>query len=232
MILPYPAGATGEIAPPLRNGDRMNSDEFRRRLESSPNQKGELLDGVVHMAAATRATLHGRPHSRLSHWLSEYELETPGAEAYVETTVRFDDAQCPQPDLFLLIEPACGGQALLSTDDYVEGAPELVAEISASTQGEDLHDKFNLYHQNGVREYIVWRTPEKRIEWYVARKRGFKALAASSDGILKSETFPGLWLDAEAMAAAKVKRVLKVLRQGFASPEHAAFVAKLKAARK
>jgi Uma2 family endonuclease len=164
MILPYRAAASGDPAAPLENGERMRSDEFRRRLEATPDQKGELLDGVVHMAAATRFTLHGRPHTRMSHWLSGYEFETLGVEACVETTIRLDDVQCPQPDLFLLIEPACGGQATLTTDDYVEGPPELVCEISASTQGEDLRDKFQLYHRNGVREYIVWRTPDVLVQ--------------------------------------------------------------------
>ena len=46
--------------------------------------------------------------------------------------VRLDLDNAPQPDAVLMIEERCGGQARLSDDDYIEGAPELVAEIAAS----------------------------------------------------------------------------------------------------
>jgi len=45
--------------------------------------------------------------------------------------------------------------------------------------------------------------------------------------VIRSEVFPGLWLDADALLRRDRKRLLSVLRQGLASPEHAAFVAKL-----
>jgi hypothetical protein len=48
-----------------------------------------------------------------------------------------------------------------------------------------------------------------------------------ADGILRSEVFPGLWLDPAAFLKRDGKRLLAVLRQGLAAPEHAAFVAKL-----
>jgi hypothetical protein len=39
--------------------------------------------------------------------------------------------------------------------------------------------------------------------------------------------FPGLWLDPAALLRRDGKRVREVLDQGLATPEHAAFVAKL-----
>ena len=51
------------------------------------------------------------------------------------------------------------------------------------------------------------------------------------EGILRSETFPGLWLDGPALAALNLARVLEVGRTGVATTEHAAFVTKLQAAR-
>ena len=53
----------------------------------------------------------------------------------VYSLVRLDLDNAPQPDAVLMIEERCGGQARLSDDDYddyIEGAPELVAEIAAS----------------------------------------------------------------------------------------------------
>jgi hypothetical protein len=55
----------------------------------------------------------------------------------------------------------------------------------------------------------------------------FKEMQPGADGILRSEVFPGLWLDSVAFLANDKKRVREVLSQGLASPEHAAFVAKL-----
>jgi hypothetical protein len=50
------------------------------------------------------------------------------------------------------------------------------------------------------------------------------------DGIYRSEVFPGLWLEAEALFAEDLDRLMRVLDEGLATPEHAAFAAKLIAA--
>ncbi len=55
---------------------------------------------------------------------------------------------------------------------------------------------------------------------------------ADPDGIYRSETFPGLWLDARALYAEDLQRLIEVLDQGLATPEHAAFAAKLAEARR
>ena len=39
----------------------------------------------------------------------------------------------PQPDVFLIVQPEHGGQVRISEDDYIEGGPELVAEVAASS---------------------------------------------------------------------------------------------------
>ena len=72
--------------------------------------------------------------------------------------MRLDEDNEPQPDVLLRIEPDAGGQSRVSGDDYIEGAPELVVEIVASSTSVDLHDKLRAYRRNGVREYVVWRT--------------------------------------------------------------------------
>ena len=49
------------------------------------------------------------------------------------------------------------------------------------------------------------------------------------DGLYKSQIFPGLWLDPTAMVEGDMEKVLAVLQKGIESPEHAAFVAQLRA---
>ena len=130
----------------------------------------------------------------------------------------------------MFIDPRRGGQAGIDTDDYVSGAPELIVEIARSSLHRDLGSRLAMYQRNGVREYLVWRIEARAIDWFVLRQGQFVPLAADASGFLKSETFPGLWLDAAAALADDLLRVLAVLQQGLATPEHAAFVGKLNAA--
>jgi Uma2 family endonuclease len=118
--------------PPLENGDRLTRYEFERRYNAMPHlKKAELIEGIVYMAAALRFRSHGQPHSRIMTWLGVYETTTLGVALGIEPTVRLDLDNEPQPDAVLLIEENSGGQARVSEDDYIEGAPELVVEIAA-----------------------------------------------------------------------------------------------------
>jgi Uma2 family endonuclease len=215
--------------PPLEQGDRLTRDEFERRYDAMPElKKAELIEGVVYiMPPAVRWENHATPHADLVACLVFYRGATPGVRVGDNGSIRLDLDNEPQPDAAMIIDPALGGQATISDDDYVEGAPELVAEVSASTKSLDLNAKLRVYRRNGVREYIVWRVHDKVIDWFVLRHGNYEAIPAPSDGIHRSEVFPGLWLDAAALMRGDVAKVLGVLQQGMQSPEHSAFVALL-----
>ena len=108
-----------------------------------------------------------------------------------------------------------------------KGAPELIAEISASSVSYDLGKKLHVYRRNGVREYIVWRVQDHEIDWYVLREEQYERSAPAADGLLHSEVFPGLWLDASALLRGDLATVLARAQDGLASAEHAAFAARL-----
>ena len=114
-------------------------------------------------------------------------------------------------------------------DVKIEGAPDLVAEVAASSANYDLHDKLNAYRRNGVREYIVYRVLEREVDWFVLRDGRFEALAPSADGLLRSTIFPGLWLDVAALVLGDLATVLAVVQQGVSTPEHAELAAALRA---
>ena len=218
--------------PPLENGDSLTRAEFERRYEAMPNlKKAELIEGEVYMPSPVRQARHSHPHTRLVTWLGNYETDTPGVEAGDNGSIRLDLDNEPQPDAFLFIRTERGGQVRLSDDDYVEGAPELVAEIAASSASIDLGKKFHVYRRNGVREYIVWRVLDRQVDWYVNRDGRFEPVHPPADGILRSEVFPGLWLDAAALAGHDRKAVQAALQRGLDSPEHAEFVARLERGR-
>src|SRR5438067_648935 len=131
-----PEGSEPSTSEPLLEpGDRLSRDEFERRYERMPHvKKAELIEGIVYMPSPLRAEAHGKPDILLSTWLGAYMAETPGVHCYGNSTVRLDLDNEPQPDLVLIKSPTKGGQAKISADDYLEGAPELVVEIVASSQ--------------------------------------------------------------------------------------------------
>ncbi|MBY0525739.1 MAG: Uma2 family endonuclease [Gemmataceae bacterium] len=214
--------------PPLAPGERLTSDEFHRRYEAMPQlKKAELIEAVVHMPSPVRYRRHGWPSRHLSGWLAVYEAATPGVEGADNTTIRLDLDNEPQPDALLLIDPARGGQARISEDDYIVAAPELVAEVAASSVRYDLNTKLTVYQRSGVRECLVWRVDDHQVDWFVLRGARYEPLARSDDGVLRSEVFPGLWLNADALTRGDLARVLAVLQDGLRTTEHVAFVGRL-----
>lgn len=217
-----------EVIPPLENGDRLSRDEFERRYEAMPpGKKAELIEGVVYLPSPVTLSEHGSPHFKLVWLLGNYWMATPGVHPADNTTVRLDMDNEPQPDILLYIEPGRGGQLHSDTGRYVEGAPEFVAEIAASSVNIDLHAKLNAYRRNGVREYVVWRVLERAIDWFILRGGNYDRLAAGADDIHRSEILPGLWLDTAAILRSDWPAALRAVQAGIASPEHAAFVQRL-----
>jgi Uma2 family endonuclease len=163
----------------------------------------------------------------LVHWLTTYENESPGTEALDNATNILGPESELQPDGCLFILPEFGGQVWEDERGYINGAPDLVGEISDTTESVDLNKKKRDFEVAGVREYLVIAMRTKLVHWFVRQRGRFKAMPPHTDGILRSDVFPGLWLDPSAFLRRDYKQVLAVLSLGLASPEHAAFVAKL-----
>ena len=213
---------------PLENGDRLTRAEFERRYEAMPDlKKAELIEGEVYVASPVRHRRHSKPHSQIHGWLLVYVAASPGVEAGDNGSIRLDLDNEPQPDAYLMIQPERGGQARISEDDYVEDAPELIAEVAASSVSYDLGKKLNSYRRNGVREYIVWRVLDREVDWFVLCDGRYEPLPPASDGPCCSKVFPGLWLDSNALIRDDLATVLAVVQQGLKSPEHADFAAGL-----
>lgn len=238
-----PSGSATDPIPPLRDGDRLSLAEFERRFDAMPRlKKAELLDGVVHipfaeevvdgegdasMSSPVSVLDHSHSHLKLAIWLGTYWDETPGVMACLDGTIRLDAESMPQPDAFLFVMPEHGGQARIGPDGFLAGAPELAAEVAASTAAYDLHAKMEVFRRNGVREYLVWRTRDQAVDWFVLRDGRYDRLAPGPDGLLRSETFPGLWLEPTALIEEGRGRIGRAVRRGIASAEHAAFVDRL-----
>ncbi len=224
QLTPHAEQTTAAKIPHLHTGDRLTRVEFERRYLAMPHvNKAELVEGVVYLPSPVSADEHGEPHFDLITWLGNYRVQTPGVLGGDNTTVRLDIDNELQPDAHLRIRPESGGSARI-VDGSIEGAPEFLAEVSATSASYDLHDKFNAYRRNGVKEYFVWRVEDAAIDWFVLRDGRFDRLSPDADGIYRSRVFPGLWLEPAALVARNVSRVFEVLQAGLASSEHAAFV--------
>jgi Uma2 family endonuclease len=213
--------------PKLRHGERLSRTEFERRYEAMPNVKAELLDGVVYVMSSPVSTDHGSPHFKFSSWLGYYEAHTPGVEGGDNTTTRLSDNNDVQPDVYLRILETHGGVSHIDEDRYVAGAPELIGEVARSSASYDRTVKMPIYRRDGVREFILWRVADNAIEWFILRGSDYQLLTPGDDGILRSETFPGLWLDVEAMLRLDGAAVFRALQLGIDSREHARFVEQL-----
>jgi Uma2 family endonuclease len=217
--------ATGRPDGPLHNGDRRTQAEFHRLYESAPDDvRFELVGGVVYMASPLRR-VHALYHSDLSAALAGYVRKTPGVELLDNATVILGEESEPQPDLLVRILTEFGGQSKENEDGYIEGAPELVAEIAHSMRAIDMHQKRTDYGQAGVREYLVLCIAERQLHWFDFKSR--RAIEADADGVHRSRVFPGLWIEAPAHLGRRSARLQQMTKRGIASPEHAAFIKRL-----
>lgn len=213
----------------LHNGDRMTQKEFHRIYSQMPeNFRAELIGGIVYVASPLKLP-HGKNHLPLGTLLFAYEAHTPGVECCDNTTVILGEESEPQPDLFLRILPEYCGQSQTDDDDYVVGAPELLTEITHSSRSVDLHGKREDYARHGGLEYLVLCLREKQLRWFDLRAN--QELQPDADGVFRIRTFPGLWIHGDALLARDFHRLMATLNQGLATPEHAAFVRRLAAAR-
>jgi Uma2 family endonuclease len=218
------------VLPPLVHGQRLDRATFHERYEAMPeNTRAELIGGVVYMPSQLYND-HGDTTMSAAGWLAFYKLRTPGLIPTAGTSTLLDDAGEPQPDLSVRIEPACGGQTHIE-GGYIAGAPELVVELARSSKSIDLGSKKNDYERTGVLEYVVIAIDPDEIFWFVRRNERFVRLDPGPDGLYRSEAMPGLWLDAAALYDGNLNRLAEVVEQGCATHEHAAFVARLNAAR-
>lgn len=219
-VLPAASGSAR-----LEAGDHLDRDAFHRRYMDLPGiKKAELIDGVVYMPSPTRVRDHATPHGHVVTWLGTYQARSPGVRLADNATVFLGPSDEVQPDALLLLDPAAGGRTRVGEAGYVEGPPELVVEIAASSASYDLHAKRRAFERAGVAEYVVIVVAERRVAWWRLANGRYDVLMADGDGIVRSRVFPGLWLATEPLLAGDLAAVLDVQAAGIASDAHAGFV--------
>jgi hypothetical protein len=212
-------------APPLTAGAKMTLDEFLQVWELHPEiKRAELLGGIVYMPSLVAAD-HVFAEDDLGGWLFTYRVATPGTDSGSNATAVMGD-ECPQPDRHLRILQACGGKSWIE-EKYLHGAPELMAEVCASSKTYDLHQKYEVYEAAGVQEYVTVLVYEQEVRWHVLADGRYQRMPPDADGVLRSRSFPGLWLDPQALLNRDIPTLLATLQHGLASPEHRQFIEQL-----
>jgi hypothetical protein len=238
-LIDRPARAPATV-PLLHEGDRLTAREYLRRYEADPVvTRAELIDGVVYVNAVRRpdgtgesvspisAEFHADPQGAVIGMFYWYAVNTPGVAGTGPVTLLVDDRNLPEPDAVLRVLPEYGGATSLNRRGYVLGPPELLVEVAHTSVARDMGPKYRAYEAGGVAEYLVWRTSRGKIDLFALRRGAYSAVAPDAAGVVRSGQFPGLWLDSAALLAGDNRRALETLQAGLASPEHAAFVAKL-----
>ncbi|MEM7532442.1 MAG: Uma2 family endonuclease [Chloroflexota bacterium] len=205
--------------PRFQNGDRLKRQEFHRRYCHYPElKKAELIQGTVHLNdSRVSATLHGIPHAHIVSWLGYYIVYTPNVRISNNGSFLIDDDNEFQPDAVLWVE---GGNAYVNDDDYLEGAPELVVEVSDSPVSVDLNEKKNIYQMHGIQEYLVLLTHRQDVRWFMLEDGIYKQIIPDNNGVLRSRIFSGLNLDSTSFWNDDTRMMLKVLQEGMKRPEH------------
>jgi Uma2 family endonuclease len=199
----------------LESGDRLSRDEFHRRYCARPDiARAELVMGVAYVPSPTRAQEHAEPHASLALWLGTFKAGAPGVRMAVEVTVFLAGSESEvRPDLCLYrLVPE--GRVRVRDDGYLEGAPDLIAEVAASSVSYDLHDKMEAYRRAGVQAYIVWRVLDKQIDWFRLVNGRYVRPRPDARGVLVSHVFPGPRLAVERMLSGDDAGVLTELTRG------------------
>lgn len=164
--------------------------KFRERVE--------LIKGYIHKMSPTPGPLHQRILSKLhlntgnyfedhpcSMWLSPFDVRMPDSKKKTDDKEVFTVVQ---PDLCVVCDP-----------DKIDrrgciGAPDLVVEIlSPGNTKKEMGIKFDLYEENGVKEYWIVEPTEKVIYAYILKNGRFKRLKPFiEDDVMQSHLFPDL----------------------------------------
>ncbi|MFN0094147.1 MAG: Uma2 family endonuclease [Dehalococcoidia bacterium] len=188
---------------------RLSRAEFHALYEAHPEvRKAELVDGVVFMPSPA-SRFHAPQQMAIVGWAWAYLERYPDVLGADNITTILPGENEVQPDCALWLQD---GNASFGGDNYLHGAPEFVAEVTATSRNYDLGVKKELYRRAGVLEYLVWQTFDATVEWWALEAGEYVALVPGSDGVTDSSVFRGLRLNTGRLAAGDPSSIAADLR--------------------
>lgn len=153
-------------------------------LHLPEDKRYELIDGEVHMVPAPvpyHQDVSRKLVVRLNEFVEKYNL---GRIYYAPCDVVLSEIDVVQPDIIFISKKRLN----IITDDNIQGAPDLIIEItSSSSEYRDKVIKRKLYSKYGVKEYWLIDPGKKEIEVMILRESGLETVRIYQKGdILES----------------------------------------------
>lgn len=166
--------------------------EFEERIE--------LIDGKIFEMVSSPGTVHQLISGKLSFMLADFFKNQHPEVFFAPFDVRLpaknqgtvDEAvrSVVQPDICVICE-----ESKLDERGCV-GAPDLVVEILLPGNSKtEMHNKFDLYEESGVREYWLVEPSQNAVLVYVLADHGKYIGLPPAVNVLKSTIFPELEID-------------------------------------
>jgi len=165
------------------------------------NVRRELIDGFIHLMSPAPSIKHqivtGNIHTIVNSYLKSKKCKVLIAPADVrllnnQKKADKDVFSVVQPDLFIVCD-------LAKLDDKgCMGAPDMIVEIvSLSNTKYDVKTKFNLYQENGVREYWIVFPYDKMVQVFLLDENGKYQHQANytEEDKVKVNIFEDLYID-------------------------------------
>ncbi len=199
----------------LITGMQMTREAFLRAWDASPELKNaELIEGIVYVPSPVSAT-HAEFDFLIHLWLGTYAVHNGKCQGGANATWLMLES-APQPDSHLRLLPEFGGRSRQELGKFT-GAPELAVEICVTSREVDFGPKLALYQRAGVREYITLETLIPCVQWRVLENSSYRIVEPDTEGVFRSEVFPGLWLDTKALWSKNSAALLACLQKGIAA---------------
>jgi Uma2 family endonuclease len=162
------------------------------------NERLELIKGWIYKMSPAPRRVHQKIETTLSSRLWNF-FENQKCDVYhspfdvrlIKNIGQSDQeiTTVVQPDISIICD-------LEKLDDRgCEGAPDLIVEVlSPSTMKKDYYEKFNLYQENGVREYWLVNPEGRSMQIFYLENNEYKEFDTleNKDEIITSKIFPEL----------------------------------------
>jgi Uma2 family endonuclease len=166
---------------------------YQDYLQMPEDKRCELIEGEFHTVPSP-STSHQTLVKRLFTAIDDHVVALGlGDVLFAPLDVVLSDENVVQPDILFVSK----GRSHIITEKNVQGAPDLVIEItSPATVQRDKGIKRKLYARFGVREYWLVDSENKTIDVMILAKSGFETAKAYKAGeTLTSPLLKGLSID-------------------------------------
>jgi Uma2 family endonuclease len=174
----------------------VSFEEFLEMLDDETH--AEWVDGEVipKMPVSVR---HQRSNANLYqllvNWLTIHQLgEAHHPPLQVRLTLPDGRQVSREPDIVVVLND----RRAQFTEQYFDGAPNIVVEIVSPSRPIDYREKFIEYQSAGVPEYWIIDPEREYAEfWQLDNTGAYRVAYAGSTGVYHSRELPGFWLRLE-----------------------------------